>query len=210
MSPLESALLAWRDPNSGATWKFDHGTSSPFYGGATWLGEIPDRERLMVAVPEDVDGVNLNIPPGATGPDMDINDSIPGFNRIFTPAGESQPRFVFSIARVALDADNAGMLLAKGNGFYRVSEGEDTRDWNEDGDFSDFVLFRTNLTSGSSKYMGVMMQDFIGRPAIDVDLSGNTIVGGAIISDEADDGNNGRDYNGDGDRIDLVLRYFRM
>ncbi|TDJ73666.1 MAG: hypothetical protein E2O39_05320 [Planctomycetota bacterium] len=204
-NPTNFNLLAWYDPDSSGQWKFDHGTSSSFYGGATWMREVLDREHLMVAMPEDVEDININIPPGKTGPDQDTNDSIPSFSRF-----NNEPRFIFAIARVALLPDNAGMLIARNHGYYRVDESDDSRDWNEDGDMNDIVLFRTHLSTGNSKYMSPVIEDFQGRGVIFVDLMDDSPRGGAMIADEASQGTNGVDYNGDGDKNDLVIRYFEM
>jgi len=53
--------------------------------------------------------------------------------------------------------------------------------------------------------MSVLSTDV--RPAIEYQSDGGVVIGGALIADEAMEG---EDFNGDGDTSDLVVRYFLM
>jgi hypothetical protein len=179
-------------------WDFYHGTH---YGGATWMKETPDGHSLLAAIPESVEGVNLNNP----GVDFDTNDSVPAL---------VESRFVWM--PFAIVPDNPGIVLANNSLFYRVSEQNDSKDWNSDGDKLDLVLVRTALGTndqgshsvGASTYMGVASD--VPRPVIDVDSSATSPLAGAVISSEHDAGKPGTDYDGDGDKDDYVVRWFRF
>ena len=56
---------------------------------------------------------------------------------------------------IATNFDNAGLVISKGYAFYRVSESEDSRNWNNDLDETDQILFRTSLSQGTSFAMAV-------------------------------------------------------
>ncbi len=194
-------LLGWRHPDDSTTWTFNHGTMVggsfvDFFGGATWMKESASRLRLLVAVPEDIEGVNLN----SLGADTDTNDSVPAF-LVFN----STPRLVFPFVRYATEADDPGILLAAGYAFYRISESADTTDWNADGDSSDHVLLRTFLDTGVTNYMGVASN--VSRPAIDVDPLDPVPDGGTFVTSETSAGS---DLNVDGDTGDFVLRWFKF
>ncbi len=201
LSDDDNRLLGWRDPDSSTSWTFNHGTIVSgafvdFFGGASWMAESPDRTRLLAAVPEDVEDVNLN----TLGTDTDTNDSVPTF-LVFNAA----PRLVFPFVRFAAEADDAGMVLAAGLGFYRISESADSKDWNGDGDLSDHVLFRTALDTGTTSYMGVASN--VSRPVVDLDPATGAPAGAGLVSSESSAGS---DINGDGDSSDFVVRWFKF
>jgi hypothetical protein len=95
------------------------------------------------------------------------------------------------------------MVIGRDIAFYRVDEAADSRDWNGDGDETDFILFRTSLTSGTSQAMGVL-NGTLDRLAVDLDEIGNP-TGAAFLADENIDG---VDYNGDTTTTGYVVRYF--
>ncbi|MFT5049741.1 MAG: hypothetical protein ACI8QZ_001134 [Chlamydiales bacterium] len=189
-------LLGWYNPATSSAFTFDHGSGGSFFGGASWMMETRGRTRLLIGRPEDVDGTNENVVFGA---DADTLDSLPGFLQF------SGTRLSFPTARLAVESGNAGVVIAGGLGFYRVSESEESLDWNQDGDMSDFILARSTFSSGFTTFIGVI-NDLAGRNAMEVDPDGAT-VGAAIISDER---LTGTDLNGDGDSMDYVLRHFRL
>lgn len=188
-------LLAWIDPAIGGTWRYDHGTTSPFYGGATWMAETPGHSRLLVAAPESVFRVNVN---GLSGPDTDLDDSVPSFNRF------EGGRLVFDVVRVAVDRDDAGLVFLGSVVLYRVSEAEDDRDWTGDGQENDFALFRTSPQG--SVYMAPL-NHVPERPAVDAEVTSAAPFGAAFVADEAMAGS---DYDGDGNQNDFVVRYFHL
>jgi hypothetical protein len=188
-------LVAWLDPASGssATWEFDHASGpDPLGVGASWMAERKERDRFLVGFQESVFGTSINV-----NGDSDIVDSTPTYAS-FDPGNPND--LDFPGPAVALDSGNPGLVLAEGVIFYRVDEDEDNRDWNNDGDFEDQVMWRTRMSDNSSVYMGTLN-----------DLPGPAIVasdfGAAYLADEVQ-GN--RDFNGDGDQADFVVRWFRI
>jgi len=200
-------LLALYDSDTG--WDFDLRSGSnpplePVYVGVDWMGESSDRSWLNLSTQELVWDENLN---GEFSTDDDLDDLIP------VTALFNGPDIVLPFFRVALTPSNAGMTIVDDVLFYRVDEGNDSRDWNGDGDTADTYLFRTsvdgpfesNSNFGYSKSMSVLSTDV--RPAIEYQSDGGVVIGGALIADEAMEG---EDFNGDGDTSDLVVRYFLM
>ena len=106
---------------------------------------------------------------------------------------------------VAVQRGNAGMQIAQEFAFYRVDERDDNRDWNDDGDRGDLVLFRTNINTGASRFLGTS-SDVIG-PALEVGDDARGIVGGVQIADES---MARRDFNDDGDENDFVVRFLKF
>ncbi len=194
-------LVGWLSPsNTAHAWDFTPGTALTF-AGATWMRETHDRARLNVAFPESVAGVNINAhTPAVPGEDTDTNDSVPTFPDL------SGTTLAYPGVAIALSPSNAGMIIGKNVAFYRVSEAADSRDWNNDSDETDFILFRTSLSNGTSGAMGVL-NDFT-RLAVEFDENG-TPTGAAFLADESLQGA-GSDLDGDGDTNDNVVRYFRF
>jgi hypothetical protein len=204
LSTDDHRLLGWRDPEDSTTWTFNHGTTIEgsfvdFFGGATWLAETPERNRLLAAVPENVQGDNLNVFTNHDE-DTDTNDSVPTFLDF-----NSTPRLVFPFVRIAVEPDSAGIVIADGIAFYRVSEASDSHDWNGDGDTADHILMRTGLSTGQTAFMAVASN--VARPVIEVDPFDANPEGGAFITSEAAAG---EDLNGDGDGGDFVVRWFNF
>jgi len=194
-------LLGWLTPtNTNHAWDFTPNTTASWAGGS-WMRERADRTRLNVAFLESVNGVNINVHvPPVAGEDLDTNDSLPTFADF---SGSST--LTYPGVAVAVRAANAGMVIGKDIAFYRVDEAADSRDWNGDGDETDLILFRTSLTQGTSAVMGVLND--VTRLAVDLDETG-TPQGAAFLADESLAGPTGTDYNGDGDKLDYVVRYF--
>jgi hypothetical protein len=194
-------LVGWLLPSTVANaWDFTH-SNTPTFVGTGWLNEQPNRSNLGVALEERVNGVNINSHlPAVPGEDVDTLDSVPTF-----PTFTSNTILSFPGVAIAADSDNAGVVVAGGFGFYRVSEAEDARDWNSDGDETDFVLWRTSLSQSVSTYMG--SHNSLSRLSIFVNPA-ESPAGGAYIATENQEGVGGLDLNGDGDTNDLVLRYF--
>jgi hypothetical protein len=189
---MTHTLIGWDNPAAmGLDFTFDQNPGGlPSYASVTWMVEELDRMRLPVAFAEAFTG--------ATNGDGDQLDSFPSWSSF------NGNDLVFPGVTRAVSAANAGVIVSKGIAFYRVDEAADGRDWNNDGDMTDFVLFRTSLNTFFTAYVGVMTNDV--RLAIDTDQV-MTPFGGAFIASEADAG---VDYNGDGDMTDDVLRYLRF
>jgi hypothetical protein len=202
-NPVDNGLLGWRHPDTSTSWRFNHGadingTFVNFFAGATWMAETANRERLSVAVPEAIEGEDLNFEPG--GGDGDLDDSFAAFAFFNT-----QPRLVFPFVRFGVDKDNAGIVISGDIAYYRVSEAADRRDWNGDGDSLDFVLYRSNLLNGDTRYMGTANN--LDRPVIEVSPNDTLPYGAAFLASEASEG---IDFNLDGDTSDFVWRWFRL
>jgi hypothetical protein len=204
------SLLPSGNANSITPWDFTHGPTYTNAFGASWLTEIPDRSRLGVAVEErsygplGSPGANLDAhDPPLPGEDLDMLDSIPSFARF-----ETNPTFLdFPAVGVGLKHDDAGIVIANDIAFYRVSEAEDSRDKNNDGLETGFILYRTYFAIGESNAMGVL-NSIPGRSAIEVNPEEAHPLAAAFIADERLQGFSGADYNGDGDATDLVVSYF--
>jgi hypothetical protein len=93
-------------------------------------------------------------------------------------------------------------------GFYRVSEASDNRDWTNDGQLNDRVLFRSSFTQGTTAGNGISCA--VNRPSIEFDQESGSPLAAAFITDESMQTVSGFDINGDGDKTDLVLQFFLM
>jgi hypothetical protein len=202
-------LVGWLLPsgsaNTNTPWDFTHGGSpGATYVGASWMDENPDRSHMNLALEEKVMGVNINCHnPPIPGEDTDILDSVPTFPVFF-----GSPAFLgFPGIAIAVQTGNSGIALARNYGFYRVSEAEDSRDWNADGLETGFILFRTSLTQGLSAAMGPL-NSIANRNSIEYNTDEATPVGCVFLADEQYQGAGGTDLNNDGDATDLVISYF--
>jgi hypothetical protein len=194
-------LLGWLTPTTSAhAWDFTPSTALT-YAGASWMRERHDRLRLNVAFQESVSGANINVHnPPVAGEDLDSTDSLPTF-----PDFSGASTLTYPGVAIAVKASNAGMVIGREVAFYRVDEAADSRDWNNDGDETDMILFRTSLSQGASVGMSVIEPGPLStRLAVELDEIG-TPNGAAFLADE---GSSGMDFDGDGDTTDLVLRYF--
>lgn len=185
-------VLIWLNPATGVTWTNDHGTSIASYAAASWMGPSSDNSRLGVAYDELSNGIDLNN-------DGDQLDSVATFAQ-FTG---SPQRLAFPGYAAAVQKLNAGITFQNGWGFFRVSEAEDTRDWNGDGTADDFVMLRARLADGLSQYI-VELNAIPGRAAVEPgSITGAS--GGTFVIDEAMAG----DINADG-VISFAMIYYRI
>lgn len=212
-------LVAWLDPvAANPTWDFTHqhpsnrtfGTgifdsnnvSEPF-AGASWMAPEAVGGRLALTFLEEVPGTNVNVGSLNTNldcalvaKDSDKTDGLPVWADF-----ESGPTLDFDGMGYAVDLANAGIELAGGYAFFRVSEAADNRDYNADGDKLDVVLFRNPLTTCGPVPMAT--SSLVAGQAITTD----SLRGAAFLSSESQAG---VDFNEDGDTGDLVVRYFRF
>lgn len=193
-------LVAWLTPSTSvAAWDFTHGSQQTF-AGASFVAEQPDRTRLNVAYEEKVFGDSLNDGTPQNPGDDDELDSVPTF------ADFSGSLLTFPGAGVALDLARPGIISAKGFGFYRIDELADDRDWNGDGS-PDKVLFRSSFQEGRTFYFATL--NSLDGPAIYVNGDETAPRTAAFLTIEVADGpSGGTDLNQDGDKNDLVLRWF--
>ncbi len=208
-------FLGWLLPSgNGATdtpWDFTNGPTFLNLIGGSWIAETPDRSRLAVAIEEKCYGpiggpagedLNAHHPPLPTD-DQDELDSVPALaSFVGTP-----PAFLYPFPPIAASHDNAGIVLTHGFAFYRVSENEDSRDWNHDTTKTGFILFRTSQSLGFS-FPVATLNSIPGRPAIEFAADEENPIGAAFIADEHLEGVVGTDFDGDGDSVDLVVSYF--
>ena len=192
-------LLGWVDPLGGSSaFTFDHNPGTApgqvFYAVASWMSEQPGRTRLGVAFSERSNNVDLN-------GDGDTLDSMPTWAD-FTG---SPTRLSFLGLFQACVANNAGITLSNGWGFYRFDEmANGFGDANGNGQTDDILLLRVNLSSGLFTNMGFL--NTLARPSIEAEDDGVS-AGAAFLFDETI---GGTDLNGDGDAFDLVPRYFQL
>jgi hypothetical protein len=192
-------VVAWLDPGQGnaADWITDHciggNCGGVQAGGASWMGELPGA-RVGIGFQEAVFGLSIN------GRDNDLTDSVPVFAR-FDP--QDVDDFDFPGPAVAVDEDNVGTVIANGVAFYRVDESDDNFDWNDDGDKSDRILFRTTVATLGDTFE-ISTLNNLTRPAVVTDTRN---VGAAFIADEAAAR---ADLDQDGDQNDFVVRWMRI
>jgi len=191
-------LVAAHTPAStGQSWNFGHGSTTPVVPVAvSWFADDPrSSTRFLAAFTEEGRGADIN-------GDMDQLDSIPTFPVVLTAN-----RLGFPGVGVAVQANNAGISTLGGYAFYRVSEAaHGATDRNGDGDANDMVLQRVRLDgAGGPTFMG-SLNTFNG-PSIGAGIEGSAF--GAYLYQESLLGT-GNDLNGDGDALDIVVRYFRF
>lgn len=201
-NPANRFLVAWLDPSQGAMarWTFDHSAAGSGYVGADWLGETPNRDRVLVGVQEIVAGLSLNVG------DPDLSDTVPAFAR-FDPFFPDD--LDFPGPPVATTVGNSMMVAGRtGRVVYQVEESDDRKDWNGDGDTSDTVLVRTLINSpGSTSFVITIADDDGNGPVMHVVqvVTGDGGVGFAAIEAPAN-----TDFNFDGDRSDFVIRWVSL
>src|SRR5262249_17848031 len=128
--------------------------------------------------------------------DNDVTDALPVWADF-----ESGPILDFDGMGYAVDKNNPGIEIAANFAFFRVSESDDNRDYNNDGAKDDVVLFRNPLTTCGPVPMAT--SSTIASQVIFTDR----LTGAAFFSSEAEAE---LDFNNDGDTSDIVVRYFRF
>jgi hypothetical protein len=212
-------LVAWLDPAlANPVWHFSHQSSTRSIGtgifdsdddsepfaGTSWMAPKAVGGRLALVFLEEVPGgtnanigsLNTNLNCNLVVKDSDKSDGLPVWCDF-----ESGPTLDFDGMGYAVDKANAGIEIAAGFAFFRVSENNDNTDYNGDGQKNDVVVFRNPLTSCDPVPMATASA-----------LTGQVIVtdriaGAGFLSDESQAG---LDFNGDGDTTDLVVRYFQF
>lgn len=165
--------------------------------GAAWMGSEGAVDRLGIGLEESVVDQNLNNGCGATPKDSDKDDQVAAWLH-FEAAGLVVPGVGF-----ATQPFNSGITFAGGNAFFNVDELSDDSDYNGDGDKLDQILVRNPLGSigCAPKAMGTMSS------TLGLSLTSDNVRGGVFLADEADAK---FDFNKDGDKSDLVLRWIRF
>jgi len=195
---VDNELIGGHDPLlPGTGFEFDHNPGVAMgFAGTTWMAETVSRSRLLLAFPEEINGVDLDF-------DMAADDSVITFPFFNGPADLNFPGF-----GIGLVEDNAGITLIGALGFFRASEAAGGDDFNGDGDGVDSVLFRINSNGGTPVVMATLNN--LTRPSVFFDHDVVTHAGAATITQESMQGPAGTDLNGDGDATDHVVRFFRL
>lgn len=214
--PADSVLVAWIDPDDpdDDDWTFAHqspsnrrsgtaifasdGASEP-YAGASWMAAEALEGRLGFAFREAVPGVNPlvsslnnNVRCTEVVKDSDLVDSLPVWLDF-----ASGPTLDFDGTGFATPTGEAGLVVSRAWVYFRVSELEDNRDWNEDGDLADVVLVRNPAISCDVEVIDVCTSG--PGPAV---LARELTAGGAAFL------STGVDFDGDGNPNELVVRHF--
>jgi hypothetical protein len=210
--PGNHDLVAWLDPAdgfTGALWTFAHESSNENWGtgiagepyaGASWMADEEEGGRLALAFQEEVPNLNLNnfsLDCDALTKDGDRTDSLPIWLDF-----ENGPVLDFDGVGFALSESNAGIVVAGGYAFFRVSEIDDATDYNLDGDTGDVILMRNPLAACAPKAMATSHPQF--GPVIVTEFGAR---GAAFLCSEL---LAGLDLNDDGDSNDTLVRYFRF
>lgn len=194
-------LIAVLNPAVTTTWTFEHDTGSDMmsapYAGASWMARESTSGRLPMVFQERVPDANLNTQAcSSVKKDDDMIDGLPTWPRIETAGG---PEYTVRGSTFAVQQDNPGIVVARSFALFRVSELEDNRDYNNDGDLKDKILFRNPLQTCEP----VAMATASSRQGDVVYTDGD--VGAAFLSSESDAQ---VDLNNDGIRQGSVVRYF--
>ena len=195
-----SRLLAFVD-DLGTDMAWDYDLFDPSLGPkkvrVDWMAAEPEIDRIGVGVSEAQEGANLNL--GCSGvqmKDADMTDQVLGWLH-FEQAGLVAYGLGF-----AVDPFNNGTTLSGGNIFFRLDEAGDNSDFNGDGDMNDVALSRFALGVAScANFMSTLNADV--GPA----LFSDNERGAVFFFDEA---MANIDANGDGDKTDDVIRWFRF
>jgi hypothetical protein len=180
---------------------FDSECDPEPFAGTSWMAPREVEGRLGLVFLEEVPGTNPNV--GSLNTNLDCalvqkdSDEIDGL-----PAWadfESGPTLDFDGVGYSVDLANAGIEIAAGVAFFRVSEAADGRDYNDDGQLNDVVLFLNPLLSCGPVPMAT--SSFVPGQVVTTDR----VRGAAFLSSESQAG---IDFNEDGDATDLVVRYF--
>ena len=192
-------LLAWIDPDQGlaASWVFNHDdptytASSEFdYVEVNWLSEALGRDYALATIDEAFWGYPAN----HFDQDADQDDVFPVVIR-FEPEGEVD--MVFAGYPVATLPTNPGLTVRNDYVLFRVSEAAENVNFSKDPDYGDAVLLKYHLDQGNLRYVSLL----------------NKLPGDAAVTDGvshaaflADEAHGIVDYNQDGDKDDLVVRY---
>lgn len=211
-------LVGWLDPSvTTPSWHFSHQSSTQSHGtgifdsqgdsepfaGTSWMAAESVGGRLGLVFLEEVPGTNTNVGSLNTNvncapvaKDSDKTDGLPVWADF-----ESGPTLDFDGMGYAVDKANAGIELVDNFAFFRVSESDDNRDYNADGQINDIVLFRNPLTTCGPVPMAT--SSLVAGQAIETD----GVRGAAFLSSETQAD---VDFNGDGDKTDLVARWFKL
>lgn len=215
---LEHELVAWLDPDAAnPVWDVTHqsstrshgtgifdtdGDSEPF-AGTSWMAAEAVGGRLGLVFLEEVPGTNPDVGPLNTNlncafvqKDTDKTDGLPVWADF-----ESGPTLDFDGMGYAVDKTNAGIQISGNYAFFRVSEADDNRDYNADGQINDVVLFRNPLTTCGPVPMATSSL------AVGQAIVTDGARGAAFLSSETQAG---EDFNEDGDETDLVVRWFLL
>jgi hypothetical protein len=215
----DNDLVGWINPAaSNPVWDFAHqsgnspsfgtgvfdsqGDSEPF-AGTSWMADESVDGRLALTFLEEVPGtnpavasLNTNLQCTLVAKDGDKTDALP----VWADFEENRLVLDFDGVGYAVDRNNAGIVIQGAFAYFRVSEADDNRDYNDDGAKNDVVLMRNPLTTCDPIPMATSS-----TLTSQVVTTGDR--GAAFQSSESQAG---IDFNDDGDTSDLVVRYFLL
>lgn len=212
-SVLDHDLVAWLDPKLGtaAPWHVSHpsgsvgtGLGGVNYVGSDWLADRPREGRLGLGFEEATAGDILGLPNFTLNnclngdlvvKDSDDLDSMP----VWSDFGQG-PVFDFDGIGYAVATNNAGIVVVRGQVFFRGNENNDNHEYSGDADSSDDILFRNPVASGCSA-VAMSVASALDEPVVYSD-------GVSLCAFHCDEAQAGLDLNDDGDELDFVLRYF--
>jgi hypothetical protein len=201
-APVNASFLAWAEPGISATYQDsffdpdDANQQDPLVIAPDFLSDLASVGRNPCTLLEQSVGLNLNAGCTAVLKDNDETDSLPAWLRY----DAQDDALIIAGLGWALQALNGGVVIRSGTAFFRVSENADNFDWNDDGDESDFVLFRSPVTACAPTNMGTL-NNLPGTPSI----YGGSAVGGVFFASETAQNS---DLNGDGVISGLAARFF--
>jgi hypothetical protein len=189
------------NPCRHGTGVFDAQCDPEPFAGTSWMADEAVGDRLALVFLEEVPGtnpdvgsLNTNLDCAFVAKDADKTDGLPVWADF-----EAGPTLDFDGVGYSVDLANAGIEIAVGFAFFRVSEAADGRDYNGDGQMNDVVLFRNPLLACDPVPMATSSL----VPGQVVTTDGQR--GAAFLSSESQAG---IDFNDDGDATDLVVRFF--
>ena len=191
--PLDDRdLVAWLKPSAVTGWTFHH-DAHPSGGWvvADWMGEAVGTNRVGIGFSEQ-----SNDNPYDFNGDGDETDSVPTFAHFGSTFME------FPGYAIAVDSDNAGIVILGSWAFYRVSEGENGADLNNNGSGDDNLLWASHLSTGETLNLS-LLNNVSGTDSVMADPLNASCA--AFLIDENDYG----DLNGDGDQSGFAVRYLR-
>jgi len=206
-------FLFWVEPLTDSTYSSDFfdpdtGTSGPAVKAAVdYVSDGVVGNRAPVGFLEV--SVQLNLNQGCFAVDKDgiVGDNISDITdslASWLTYSSGNDRMLVAGLGWAVQAGNSGLVIGGSRALFRVSEGEDGFDWNNDGDDDDFVLFRSLLTACEPTNMGTLND--LSAPFPDAVLTRDN--GGAIyLVDETDAG---FDVNDNGTIGGFAVRSFRF
>jgi len=188
-------LVAWLEPAAENDWTFHHDNNIEFgWVVPTWMGEAVGTSRVGVGFNEQSNDVPYDL-----NSDGDTTDSVPTFAYYSPSTGDMEfPGFA-----VAVEPDNAGIVILSNVAYYRVSESENGYDVNGNGSGSDMLLWASHLSTGQTVNVSTL------NSVNDMDSVLTDPLNASCAAFLVDEGGVVGDVNGDGDTSGFAVLYLR-